>query len=510
MRCAHLPAAIAIALLSAAPLAAESRPVQPVLKDAHAVLRVSDGRWVDRQVAQLAAACGQDPALLRGRVARSLYACASSDGIDLQRPALLAWREGRSPLLAIIPVANRRAFLDSFGVLPEGQPPLVRISDRDGTVVFTQNHPGRRDEYRLLISGDTAYLARNAEECRQLAERPLVHAGQAGAVEFTAWPPFHDGLKAGVDLPFAPPSLIAPATGADLVADLGLRQMTAALARDATEWTWRLEGDDRSATWKATVALPAGTAAGDWLRAQSNGTVRAAGALPPGGTLMRAWFQASWQGQCEVAGLELMPQAKAKAGERWTAALEEAWKTTFAMLDRTGGMAGAMDVGAPARPTAIVIEHPQAQLLAQQLVAIDAGFKGVEHQGDPALPGWQLGATEAVRTKDPGISGAVAHADRTIVIAGTADASAPALAKSVLERAAAGPAAPEAPPGIAGLRLDVSRYIAVTFAERLDEGVELAPAVLAVDVRVEPEHLTIQGRVPTAELVQALSRVAWK
>ena len=107
---------------------------------------------------------------------RALYLSNGYDGIDLTRPSLIGWRPGPAGLVAVIPIKDRKRFLDGFGVAPGGDAPLVRVGDSEGTVKLTQIHGGQHDEYRLLVTNDTAYLARTPEECRQLSLHPLTLA----------------------------------------------------------------------------------------------------------------------------------------------------------------------------------------------------------------------------------------------------------------------------------------------------------------------------------------------
>jgi hypothetical protein len=111
------------------------------LDQAEVVLQVRDGRWVDREATRFAAAYNGDLSAVRSELAQALYRSVSFDGIDLTRPALIAWRTGKAPLLAVIPISDRATFLRSFGAVDIGEAPLVRTGERDGTVIYTQNQP---------------------------------------------------------------------------------------------------------------------------------------------------------------------------------------------------------------------------------------------------------------------------------------------------------------------------------------------------------------------------------
>ena len=157
-----------------------------MLADALAVVRINDPRWVEREIVKFAATLGIDPAPMRSELSRLLYRCLSTDGIDLTRPALLAWRTGPAPLIAIIPLANRRLFLDSFGVSLGDDAPLIRIGERDGTVLYSQNTNDGLVEYRLLVSDKAAFLARTTEECRALSEHSVTTVAGDAPLTFSA------------------------------------------------------------------------------------------------------------------------------------------------------------------------------------------------------------------------------------------------------------------------------------------------------------------------------------
>jgi hypothetical protein len=138
--------------------AAEIRKDTNPLTETLAILKVNDPRLLDRETTQFAAGLGIDPAPMRAGLARLLFRSRTLDGIDLSRPALMAWRKEQPALLAIIPLSNRRNFLESFGASVGDDSPLIRVNERDGTVVYTQNGNDGLIEYRLLVSDRAAYL----------------------------------------------------------------------------------------------------------------------------------------------------------------------------------------------------------------------------------------------------------------------------------------------------------------------------------------------------------------
>lgn len=160
--------------------------LEAMIADALAVVRINDPRWVEREIVKFAATLGVDPAPMRSDLSRLLYRCLSTEGIDLTRPALLAWRTGPAPLIAIIPLANRRQFLDAFGVSLGEDSPLIRIGERDGTVLYSQNTNDGLVEYRLLVSDKAAFLARTTEECRALSEHSVTTVAGDAPLTFTS------------------------------------------------------------------------------------------------------------------------------------------------------------------------------------------------------------------------------------------------------------------------------------------------------------------------------------
>ena len=148
-------------------------PVPPMLSaDAQSWLLINDPFILDEQLDVFARRAGFDTEPLRDQFAQWAYASRDMRGVDLERPSLLVWREGPAPLAAIIPIRDRAVFLDAFGQATTGQSPMVRVGERDGTLIFSQNSVDALWEYRLLVGENTVFLARTAEECRALAAQP--------------------------------------------------------------------------------------------------------------------------------------------------------------------------------------------------------------------------------------------------------------------------------------------------------------------------------------------------
>jgi hypothetical protein len=482
------------------PLAAETRPDVPVLRDAKAMLRISDAQWLDHQVAQLAAACGQDPAPARERMSRTLFLCNSTAGIDLQRPALIAWREGRSPMVAIIPVGNRRAFLDSFGAMPPGEPPLVRVGDREGTVIFSQVRPGLREEYRLLVSDNTAYLARSAEECRQLAEHPLARSGDDFALGFSAWGPFTGELPFGVaiELPSVERLHVPDSLQALLTALRG--RLAETLPQQIAEWSWRIERDSKAAggVWSASLQAVPDSPLSEWLRAQSNQAMRVGAALPPE-DMLRVVGQFTWQGQGDETGHALVARVKDAAGDGWTPVVDEAWRALWPLADRVGAFALGVQLTPEAAVPTLIVEHPQPDLLAAHSARVLAALSGGAPSQDAALPGWKLPNGTAL-----------AIGERQVAAVSAGDASAAGAQATIARIASAAPT--DAQPGVLLASLDLTQIVVEEFKDedRIEPETQLPPVTVRLLARVAHDELQAQCTLPIADAAALLSKVRWK
>ncbi len=346
--------------------AAETAPIA----DARAWLRINDGRWLDQLITRFSSAAGSDTKPLRSALARQLFLCRSLDGIDLSRPAWLAWRSGNAPLVAVIPVTNRSEFVASFGVAPDGEPPLVRVSDRDGTAVFTQSRASGMWEYRLLISNGVAYLARSVDECRRLAAIPIPFpAPGAPPVAFTASGDFLASQGLPVGIPFAPPNSGTSLFGGFLP-DFSSPYALVMAQVDAITWGLQAAGGD-GLRLNATATAKPGSALQEWLTLQRNQPNRLSPALRGADTALTFFTQASWQGVMEAYMRSRLPEQKAHAGKRWNDAATESWNTLAALSDRTTGEAFALSLWPDANGTSFEIvsvnENARASELASEL-----------------------------------------------------------------------------------------------------------------------------------------------
>lgn len=320
--------------------------VDPVFGDCLAVLRVNDILWLERQAAGYAAAAGIDPSGTRGQVAQWLFRSRGLEGIDLNRPALVAWRAGNAPLLAVIPLIDRQAFIAGFGQSARFGPPLIRIGEREGTTVFSQNTAKGLVEYRLLVQNDMAYLASTVEECRRLAARPLNRAAsQSAPVELTCKPGFLT-LKGG-ELPN--PSLLAMPCDLDphlvsLLSRFGAGAREEVLAQIATITIEARPMGDIGVVLEGRIQARPDTALAQMVSLQKNQGSRLLPILRGANTVMSLHGSIAWQGQLDRISQQIVGAAQAKMGSHWTPAVEDAWRECWAARDRNAAFAITWDV----------------------------------------------------------------------------------------------------------------------------------------------------------------------
>jgi hypothetical protein len=400
------------------------------LEQADLSIRVRDGRWVDREVTRFAAAYGGDLIAMRAELARVLYRSRSFDGIDLGRPSVIAWRTGRAPLLAVIPVSDRVKFLNSFGVVDPGEPPLVRVGERDGTVIYRQNQPGGEWEYRLLVAANAAFLTRSVEECRQLAASvgSLVAEPFAAPVEATLR---RSGLSSphipGTDwlstLPALPMDLaeISKVPGLLTQAWQGLSSQTASVTFTAQSGP---QGDLRLTA--RLIAKPDTPLAG-WIPTQRPSAERLAGQLRTPATAMMISGRLTFQGQLERWAFEQADVLRAAAAARWNDNADGAFRGFCTLLERCGAWSMSVERSGSGILQLWAIEHPRAVEVAQFAATIACALRGGElgslrvHERDGSslgIPGGTsimlAGDRHAVRLDDHGAKRATAAAGDAI------------------------------------------------------------------------------------------------
>ena len=350
--------------------AAESRPtkVPAVLADALAVLRVNDPRMLDRETTQFAAGLGINPEPLRAALAHVLFRSRNLEGIDLSRPALMAWRAGSPPLVAVIPLSDRRIFLENFGAGFGEDAPLIRVGERDGTVVYTQNGNDGLIEYRLLVSDRAAYLAGSIAACRELADFPLQSTSKDSPLIFTAnaafiaqWNTVTEGSAAYRKISHAMP----PGLGnLQYLFRVGWNALTSQLSK--IEFSLRPDQQGNMNFAMRMEALPE-SALAVWVANQRNQPTRLLSIVRSEHSVLTLAGNVMWQGQAERFGGNFEPALKQMFRDRWTSTVDENWTSLWTLFDRAGPFAMAADIsikdGKPVGETRYLIDQPKAQEL---------------------------------------------------------------------------------------------------------------------------------------------------
>ena len=161
-----------------------------LLKDAQAVMYMNRPFQLMEHLETAATEASLSITPLKSAIAQRVYRARQLAGIDLSRPGMLLWRKGRAPLVGIIPIGDRDAFLKDFGRVRFGSALMIRVGENQGTTVYKQNTEQGMVEYRLLIRDQTAYLGRSAAECNLLSQIELQEDGEAPMFTFYIDKPF--------------------------------------------------------------------------------------------------------------------------------------------------------------------------------------------------------------------------------------------------------------------------------------------------------------------------------
>ncbi|MBA3683943.1 MAG: hypothetical protein H0W72_01705 [Planctomycetes bacterium] len=474
LRTIALLSIVALASLSAPPALCAEDAAEPVLGEAIATLRINDLRWLDREAASFANTSGTSSDQLRGLLAQIFFHARSYDGVDLSRPAVIAWRSGPAPLVAIIPLEDRRRFIADFGAITAYGSPLIRIGERDGTTVYTQNTVAGLREYRLLVQDDVAYIARTVAECRAMAARPLRQAaGREAPVTFTAQPAFFT----------VPASLAEWAKPA--VMGLDAATALALFVRSPTNWddlgsqvamvhAELAPAADGVVRLSARLSAKADTVLAQWLALQKNVASRLLPAVRNGADVV-AYGQVEWQGQLDRLGQRMVPAMRALAGERWTPQVEDAWRRYWEMADREGPFAFAMQLprGGKAGFQRFVIERQRAaellilgRLIEQVLSPLQSGIddQAFSDANILGLTGFQVATTPRAHVDGRAVEAVPMEAlvladDRREYHACAAPGASQVDMEAILT-AIAKPGAPEGSPALFGMLIDLTGLVA--------------------------------------------------
>ena len=468
---------------------------------AQTLLQINDAHWIEREAARFAASLGHDPAPIRRRLAETLYRNRSLDGIDVLRPAMLWWRTDNSSLTALIPLKDRRIFCDGFGF---EQPPMVRVGERDGTVVYTQNLPTGLREYRLLAVDEVAVVARNVEDVHRLVPRipdllatdpnqpalRLVLRGEA----------LRQALVPPVWLPL--PRL--PVSGLDLRP--ALNALGPWIARESASLTIEVRSLDATQARLSVIlkARPDGELA-TWLASQQNQPTRIAGLIESPTTALVGTTRMAWNGRLEDLANTLGPSQRASVGPAWTPTVEESWRQVWRLAERIGEIAFALEENPEGGLTVIGIsEQPRATEQAVHLNALAAAATG-----DPGRSSDVDGTTVVTRTIYGRTEASAAGARHIVSVStsGSAGAEAGATAARLAVNAAQ-VVPPRGTPALMTLRADLGRLVRmVPGANRESEAVKCPitalvttkpGGVLQLDVTIPLEATAgALGKLPT-------------
>jgi hypothetical protein len=484
--------------LVASSLAAVDPAFDP--QTAEAVVRINDARWVEREATRMSAAMGRDPSLMRAAIATTLYHARSLEGIDTTRPAMIAWRSGSAPLIAVIPLKDRRRFLDDFGVMPSGESPLVRTGDRDGTTVWTQNAASGLREYRVLVANETAFLGRSVEECRALAARPpLGQIDQTVPLTVTMTGAF---LAHGPTILEPPPLPWTMPRLGWLDLDPLVAAGRAALEDGTTRLTWEVRpiGQEGDLRVLGTLTAKPDSALGAFVSNQHDGASRLVEPLRTPETALMVWGSLAWQGQPTAFGAAASPTMRTAFGPAWIPAVDESWRSWWSLWERGGDFAWALEAVSPQRYFATTVsEQPRAVEQAGTWNTVAGAVTGIPGTSDGRL------YLRAGRLEGKPFEQAIFAGDRQVI---AVDAFGGVAARPVAEQAAnrlAVAGRPAAVTAIIAGWCDMTRL--ARFSPHRDPDTALPPAVVSFALHAPAsDTLTWELQAPLQGIAAVLAR----
>lgn len=497
------------AFVCAGASAVETKPGKgpAALADALAVLRVNDPRLLDRETTQFAAGLGVNPAPLRAAMANLLFRSRTLDGIDLSRPALMAWRPKEPSLVAVIPLSDRRLFLDNFGAGFAGDAPLIRVGERDGTVVYTQNGDDGLLEYRLLVSDRAAYLASTTALCRDLAEYPLQPLTSEAPLVFSANSEFLLGLGAERDE-------LSPGLSPEQQQAMEALAPGAAGLQKATRAGWQaflgqlLSAElsirpDAQGTLNFALNVQArpDSALAVWIANQRNQPSRLLPIVRSDQTMFSLAGNIVWQGQAERLGKIFTDPVKDAYQERWTAMVEENWSAMWGLVDRAGPFAMAADIalkdGKAISESRYIGDQPKAQEVMSLITLVSQGLTGTVGEAVTA------GNASGYREQDPNGERVLVATERHLVSVQSNMRSAVEAATEVITRSQT-IGAPEGHAGVLQISTNLTpmiRTLAVLLGGEVQPG--LPTAVCGVNIKTGlPGQLIAEGTFPAPAVAQ--------
>ncbi len=472
------------------------------LADALAVLRVNDPRLLDRETTQFASGLGINPEPLRAAMAHLLFHSRNLAGIDLSRPALMAWRAKDPPLVAVIPLSDRRAFLDSFGAGFGEDAPLIRVGEREGTVVYTQNGNDGLLEYRLLVSDRAAYLASTTAMCRELADYPLQPATNDAPLTFTASSAFLARLGGTGEL--SPDYRKAVAAMSPEVANVqqATRAAWQAFVEQLSTADLSLRPDNRgNMTFALHLQAKADSALAVWIGNQRNQPSRLLPIVRSDQSVFTVAGNIVWQGQAERFGKIFVPALQSSYAERWNAMVDENWTALWTLVDRGGPFVMAMDVdlknGKPVSETRYLGDQPKAQDLMSLITLVSQNLTGTVGEAVTA------GTATGYREQRSGGDHVLVSNERYLVSVQSTMRAALAAATEVVTRSQT-IGAPEGQAGILQLGANLTplvRTLVVAMGGELQPILPLALCNMTVKSGL-PGQLVAEGTFPAPAVAQ--------
>ena len=502
---------LATAFACAALTAGDAKPGKgpSALADALAVLRVNDPRMLDRETTQFAAGLGINPAPLRAAMANLLFRSRNLDGIDLSRPALMAWRASEPSLVAVIPLSDRRIFLDNFGAGVAGDAPLIRVGERDGTVVYTQNGNEGLLEYRLLVSDRAAYLASTTALCRELAEYPLQPSSTGAPLTFTASADYlaRLGADAGLSSVGVTPEqrtafeTLSPGfTGMQHGVRAGWDAFISQVLH--SELTVRPDAQGTMHFALQVQAKP-DSALAVWIGNQRNQPSRLLSLVSSDQSVFSLAGHIVWQGQAERLGKVFTGVLKTAYAERWDAVVDENWSAMWGLIDRAGPFATATDVGLKdgkaISETRSVSEQPKAQELMSLITLVSQSLTGTI--GEAVTAGNATGYHE----QGPHGEQVLVSNERHLFSVQSNMGSAVATATQLVTRSQT-LAPPAGHPGVLHASVNLTpliRTLAVVMGGQVQPGLPLAVCGVTIKTGL-PGQLLAEGTFPAPAVAQLL------
>lgn len=320
-------------------VATDPTPLLPpsLAGEAQAILALHDPAWVVAKATAIADASGERGKQLMAWLDATCFLSRTHAGINLDVPAVLAWRNPPAPLLARMAVADRKLFQSDFGKLPIFDQILVALRQAQGFTTLSQVTPSGVWEYQLLMQEKSACLARTQDECRLLAAMAQTKAATDTKVTFLI-------RKEALRVPF----------------QVGLSGFGNLIPQIEAVHCELSEIDKTVCAIRLRNLLVPDTPLAAWFGQQRNSGSRLLGAARQDRELVSGYGQITWNGVMELLGRDLssaLLAAKPDLAANRLANLR-AW---FRHLDQMGAFAWSLSLDANRAPLVFqIVEQPAA------------------------------------------------------------------------------------------------------------------------------------------------------